>query len=246
MREHWTNYLITTPKPVFFSAHQTGEMRQTGENIGADIENTISQIDHTKLSAVITDNASSMKKAWKLVAIRYPNVIFLGCVAHSLNLLIGDIMKLSWADTIMKNSKIIVKYFKSHQIPAAILKRYQLSNYNKQISLKLPVKTRWGSSAACLNSLQVNQLAVELTVTELSRNQAVNIDEDIKNIVQDNGFWQEVNYLFRVLNQLVIGISIFESDTPCLSRVLDWYYDQLESSGNSIIIIILNNISYYS
>jgi hypothetical protein len=75
-----------------------------------------------------------------------------------------------------------------------------------------------------------------LTITELSRNQAVNIDEDIKNIVQDNGFWQEVNDLFRVLNQLVIGISIFESDTPCLSRVLDWYYDQLESSGNVIII----------
>ncbi|CAJ0828255.1 13318_t:CDS:2, partial [Entrophospora sp. SA101] len=75
-----------------------------------------------------------------------------------------------------------------------------------------------------------NQLAIELTITLLSRNQAVNIDEDIKNIVQDNGFWEEVGDLFRILNQLVIGISIFESDTPCLSGVLDWYYDQLESS----------------
>ncbi|CAJ0768598.1 11518_t:CDS:2, partial [Entrophospora sp. SA101] len=37
-----------------------------------------------------------------------------------------------------------------------------------------------------------NQLAIELTITLLSRNQAVNIDEDIKNIVQDNGFWEEV------------------------------------------------------
>nr|CAG8479006.1 9870_t:CDS:2 [Entrophospora candida] len=209
MQEHWTNYLITTPKPIFFSAHQTGEIRHIGENIAADIENLILQIDHSKLSGVITDNASSMKKAWKLVAIRYPNVFFLGCVAHSLNLLIGDIMKLSWADTTMKNIKRTVKYFKSHQIPAAILKQYQLSNYNKQISLKLPVKTRWGSSAACLNSLQVNQLAIELTITKLSQNQA-----------------------------LVIGISIFESGTPCLSGVLDWYYDQLESSGNRIILKI--------
>ncbi|CAJ0831037.1 9955_t:CDS:2, partial [Entrophospora sp. SA101] len=177
----------------YFSAHQTGEIRQTGENITEDIENTILQIDYSKLSAVITDNASSMKKAWKLVAIRYPNVVFIGCVAHSLNLLIGDIMNFSWADTTMKNSKRIVN----------------------------------------------NQLAIELTITLLSRNQAVNIDEDIKNIVQDNGFWEEVGDLFRILNQLVIGISIFESDTPCLSGVLDWYYDQLESSVEDHIKDIL-------
>ncbi|RGB39508.1 hypothetical protein C1646_754461 [Rhizophagus diaphanus] len=59
-----------------------------------------------------------MKKAWKLLAIKYLIVIFLGCVAHSLNLLIGDIMKLSW-------------------------------------------------------------LAIELTITELSYNQTVRIDENI-------------------------------------------------------------------
>jgi ABC-type Zn uptake system ZnuABC Zn-binding protein ZnuA len=129
--EHWTNYLITTPRPVFFSAHQTGEIKQTGENIAADIEKVITQIDHSKLSAIITDNASSMKKAWKLLAVKYPKVVFLGCIAHSLNLLVGDIMKLPWADSIMKNGKKIVKYFKSHQIPAAILKRHQNSNYDK-------------------------------------------------------------------------------------------------------------------
>ncbi|CAJ0634635.1 14535_t:CDS:2, partial [Entrophospora sp. SA101] len=91
----------------------------------------------------------------------------------------------------------------------------------------------------CLVSDGCNQLAIELTITLLSRNQAVNIDEDIKNIVQDNGFWEEVGDLFRILNQLVIGISIFESDTPCLSGVLDWYYDQLESSVEDHIKDIL-------
>ncbi|GBB95101.1 hypothetical protein RclHR1_24790001 [Rhizophagus clarus] len=245
MQEHWTNYLITTPRPVFFSAHQTGEIKQTGENIAADLDEVISKIDHSKLSAIITDNASSMKKAWKLLAIKYPKVVFLGCVAHSLNLLIGDIMKLPWADRTMKNGKKIVKYFKSHQVPAAILKRYQLSNYDRRISLKLPVKTRWGSSAICLNSLQVNQLAIELTITELSRNQTVRIEDDIKSIVLDDEFWEDVDNLLKVLNELVIGISMFESDTPSLSKVLDWYHNQLESpvyvfdvAGNNIKNII--------
>lgn len=239
MQEHWTNYLITTPRPVFFSAHQTGTIRQTGENIAEDIENIILQIDYSKLSAIITDNASSMKKAWKLLAIKYPKIIFLGCIAHSLNLLIGDIMKISWAHNIIKNGKKIVKYFKSHQVPAAILKRYQLSNYNKQISLKLPVKTRWGSSAVCLKSLQVNQLAIELTITELSRNQNIRIDNDIKDTILDNEFWQNIDNLLKILNQFVIGISIFESDTPSLSKVLGWYCNQLELSGKYNIINII-------
>ncbi|PKB92587.1 hypothetical protein RhiirA5_444124, partial [Rhizophagus irregularis] len=130
----------------------------------------------------------------------------------------------------MKKGKTIVKYFKSHQVPSAILKRYQNSNYDKKISLKLPVKTRWRSSAICLNSLQLNQLAIELTITELSRNQTVRIDDDVKSIILDDGFWKDVDNLLKVLNELVIGISIFESDTPCLSKVVDWYYNQLESS----------------
>ncbi|CAB4385785.1 unnamed protein product [Rhizophagus irregularis] len=140
----------------------------------------------------------------KLLAIKYPKVVFLGCVAHSLNLLIGDIIKLSW-----------------------------------KISLKLPVKTQWKSSAIYFNSLQLNQLAIELTITELSRNQTVRIDDDIKSIVLDDGFWKDVDNLLKVFNEFVIGISIFESDTPCLSKVVDWYYNQLESSvGNNIKNII--------
>ena len=69
MQEHWTNYLITTPRPVFFSAHQTGEISQTGENIAEDIDKIILQIDYSKLSAIITDNATSMKKAWRILEI---------------------------------------------------------------------------------------------------------------------------------------------------------------------------------
>ncbi|GES90591.1 uncharacterized protein LOC112597101 [Rhizophagus clarus] len=131
------------------------------------------------------------------------------------------------------------------EFPAAILKRYQLSNYDRRISLKLPVKTCWGSSAICLNSLQVNQLAIELTITELSRNQTVRIEDDIKSIVLDDEFWEDVDNLLKVLNELVIGISMFESDTPSLSKVLDWYHNQLESpvyvfdvAGNNIKNII--------
>ncbi|PKY35238.1 hypothetical protein RhiirB3_396069, partial [Rhizophagus irregularis] len=71
--------------------------------------------------------------------------------------------------------------------------------------------------------------------TELSRNQTIRIDDDVKSIVLNDEFWKDVDNLLKVLNELVIGISIFESDTPCLSKVVDWYYNQLESSDKENI-----------
>jgi len=50
-------------------------------------------------------------------------------------------------------------------------------------------------------------------------------------LILNDGFWKDVDNLLKILNELVIGISMFESDTPSLSKVLDWYYNQLESSG---------------
>jgi hypothetical protein len=71
-----------------------------------------------------------MKKAWKILAIEYPTILFLGCIAHSLNLLIGNIMKISWCARLIRKAKDLIKYFKSYQIPAAILKKHQLASYD--------------------------------------------------------------------------------------------------------------------
>ncbi|CAG8841908.1 23871_t:CDS:2, partial [Gigaspora margarita] len=51
----------------------------------------------------------------------------------------------------------------------------------------------------CLNSLIQNQLALQLTITELAYN-----------------------------NKLVTGIATFESDTPQLALFYQWYHEQLE------------------
>ena len=144
VQEHWTNFILSTPKPVFLQAHPTGEAKQNAENIAVDLESVIQIIDINKLSAVITDNAPVMKKAWRILEEKYPNVIFFGCIAHNINLIIRDITKLSWIKEIMNDSKEIVKYFKSHNIPSEVLKRYQRRNNTPAISLKLPCKTRWG------------------------------------------------------------------------------------------------------
>ncbi|CAG8793401.1 20665_t:CDS:2, partial [Gigaspora margarita] len=77
-------------------------------------------------------------------------------------------------------------------------------------------KTRWGSLATCLNSLVQNQLALKLTITELSHDSHTTVPDAISDIITSE-------------NKLVTGISTFESDTPRLALFYQWYHEQLES-----------------
>ena len=69
----------------------------------------------------------------------------------------------------------------------AILKWHQLTTYQQQISLKLPVKTQWESLAACLDSLLQNQLALKLTITKMMYNNNALL-ESINNAIEDEEF----------------------------------------------------------
>ncbi|CAJ0876189.1 5052_t:CDS:2 [Entrophospora sp. SA101] len=231
-QEHWTNYILTTPKPVFLKANTTGEVRQTAENIAADIEDIIKTLDINKLSAVVTDNASVMKKAWGILSKNYPGVFFLGCISHNLNLLINDIVKISWVDIVVKDSKKVVKYFKAHLIPSAVFKRHQKANYQYPTSLKLPVKTRWGSSVMCLQSVIKNKLALELTITELSFDSSFDLDSEVKLIIQSQQYWNNIVSTLIILNKLFDGIKFYESDQLNLAYFYDWYQNLFNSDDN--------------
>ena len=159
-----------------------------------------------KISAVITDNASTMTAAWRILKQEYKHIIFMGCIAHGLNLLVGDIMQLNWAMKIFSNAKKIVKFFKKHTIPGAILKRHQTTIYNKKIGLKLPVKTRWGSAAICMESLLESKLALNLATMEIIHQPNIRMNVEIQNVILDQIFWENLEVLFQILNEFVIGI----------------------------------------
>ncbi|CAG8831058.1 9763_t:CDS:1, partial [Gigaspora margarita] len=49
-------------------------------------------------------------------------------------------------------------------------------------------KTRWGSLATCLNSLVQNQLALKLTITELSYDSHTTVPDAINDIITSESF----------------------------------------------------------
>jgi len=72
------NFMVTTPKPVFWKAIETEEKRHTGTFIAEQFDIVIKEIGANKVAAILTDNASNMKAAHNILKEKYPNIFFLG------------------------------------------------------------------------------------------------------------------------------------------------------------------------
>ncbi|KAL4091842.1 hypothetical protein QTP88_026458 [Uroleucon formosanum] len=211
---------VTTSKPFVFKTIDSNTEHHTGEYIATELSKVIDDLDRNKCLGVVTDNASSMKKAWILLQKddRYKNlpIAFYPCICHTLNLLIADIIKLKSCKEIERKSKIIVKNIISSHILKGkcnvLLYDFLITNFTniqkaKKIdcSLKLPVKTRWGSFCICLRSLHKNknilqQLAVseDLSVIEI-------LDKSVKHNILSDEFWELVESIITLIKQNILN-----------------------------------------
>ena len=90
---------------------------------------------------VVTDNASNMKKAWRLIKEKYTRIICYGCAAHGLNLIFCDMIKLETSKNTIKRAKGVIKEFRHKKMLVEMLKA-TLKAENVDCTFKLPVKTR--------------------------------------------------------------------------------------------------------
>jgi hypothetical protein len=216
-QESVQNFIVCTPKPFFFDATYSGEESHTAVWIASEIIKQMEIIDIKKFSAVITDTASVMKAAWRIIEQKYPNIICFGCISHIMNLLIKDIIKIHEIKFIVDDAKDITKYFKSHTQSMAKFKRIQCENYGKEISLILPVLTRWGTHLKCLQSLQKSRIAIEQTLMDSKIRQ--NMDYNLRARILNEEFWEKLEMVISILKPIVITLKLFESDSSTLSSV---------------------------
>ncbi|CAG8807640.1 26293_t:CDS:2, partial [Gigaspora margarita] len=90
------NFMITTPKPLFYKSVHTKEDQHTVQNIAKGIDKVMQELGVDKFVAVITNNAPNIKATWHILKNQYPTKVFLRCWAHGINLWIKDILKLDW------------------------------------------------------------------------------------------------------------------------------------------------------
>ena len=118
---------------------------------------------------------------------KYSHITCYGCLAHELNLLLRNLAEMKTIEDIVNQGKTVIKEVKGSHILTAIFMEKQkvvliqvqeasASQSDKKHSiqsLKLPVKTRWGSTVTCLKSIQHNKFVW----------QAIAVDEQVQEVI---------------------------------------------------------------
>ncbi|GET53362.1 zinc finger BED domain-containing protein 1-like [Rhizophagus irregularis DAOM 181602=DAOM 197198] len=230
-RESVQNFVICTPKPLFFDAIYSGEESHTAKWVADEIIKQMEIVGINKFSAVITDTASVMKAAWRIIEDSYPSIVCLGCNSHVMNLLISDILKIDQIKSVVENAKKLVNYFKAHVQATAKLKHIQKENYSKEIALVLPALTRWGTHLACFQSLQNSRTALEQALMDIRIRQ--NMDLTLRAHILSDEFWEDLDIITKIMEPMVSALKLFESDISILSNVYS-YFKEVMNQINQI------------
>jgi hypothetical protein len=86
----------------------------------------------------------------------HPEIVYLPCFSHQVNLCVGDIFKESDNfDVVANNACKIATYFtsKTHTYFIGKLRDEQQLQYRKYVNLIRPCETRWNSYFYCLTSI---------------------------------------------------------------------------------------------
>lgn len=211
------DFVISKPEPVFVKSINTEDNKHTAKYLCDEIVKVIEEYDPKKFFALIGDNAPNIQKAFSLTKEQYPHIQTAGCLAHTLHLLCGDILKCNSINKFMTTVTEITKKIRGVQILAAML-----ADINKQrkcnVSLKLPANTRWGSSLACLESLFKNKASLQqLSVKEEAS--TVLPSKMKQTLLDDNVFWIQIEKLIALLCPIVKWINLLQTDKCVIHRV---------------------------
>ena len=125
----------------------------TGEFLSNEISQVLEEVGVSKFCAVVSDHATNVALAKKLIAEKYPSILPMRCITHYINLLSNDIIKLSWVENIINECKEVINYFKRSHTANAFIQEEILNNMIKGDGLKKHVKTRWITAFDCTDSI---------------------------------------------------------------------------------------------
>lgn len=135
------NVLVTTAAgTVFLRAYDATGKHKTAEYLAGLIREQLLDLGADNCVLVVTDNAAACKAAGALLEEAFPHISWLGCLAHCMDLMLKDIMKLPWAKALAKRIRSTHKLILHHQAPHALF-----GKHSPTLTLLLPGMTRFAS-----------------------------------------------------------------------------------------------------
>lgn len=145
------NFIVNTPDPVFVKSVSSGAERHTSDYLYEEIKGVLEEFDKDEFFSIIGDNAANLQGAFQKISDDYLHIIALRCMAHVLNVLCLDILKLDAVSELLEMSNEMITHIRNSQILNALFQK----------RLPLHVKTRWGTVEKSLKALLDNQHALQ-------------------------------------------------------------------------------------
>lgn len=99
-------------KAYLYKFIDVSDDNENGEYVASKLIEVIEEIGATKIAAVVTDHASAMRKAWRLIQEKYPWIQGEGCKGHGLNLESQDLLEKGGRYATIQSCAKIVQFFK--------------------------------------------------------------------------------------------------------------------------------------
>ena len=139
-------------KEYLHSVQNLSKHSHTGRFLADKIIEVIEEVGAERVAGIVSDNASTMVLAKRLVSERFEHIMPIRCIAHHINLLTTDICKLEFAQLTLKKCMKLVHYFKASHRAGETL-RDEIVNNMVSGGLKGYCQTRWTTAFDCVSSV---------------------------------------------------------------------------------------------
>lgn len=189
------------------------EEKHTAEYLAEVIENVVNGIGADRISAIVSDNASNVRNARKIIQEKFPRIENIRCVAHAINLIACDIVKEKFGDRLLRCVNVLATFFRnSHHAGSKLSQLIKEKGINGG-GLKLYCKTRWTTASESVNSVINLEPALEAFVTNYHQS----ANEKITTIIRSRNFFSDLRVLLFVLEPLRKAVLALESRSATLA-----------------------------
>eukprot|EP00253_Pinus_taeda_P030171 PITA_30171 len=196
---------------IFLNAYDYSEKFKTGINIAEALFETIDRVGPYNVIQIITGNAPNCKLAGAIIEDKYPNIFWSGCLVHTLNLLIHDVVKnkneqYKWIGDLYKKGKQMIKFITNHSNSHGLFR-----NHSRLELLKI-ARTKFGSYYLTFRCL-------------------------LKEAALDGIFWASVRQVLDFTKPIYHMIRFADTNKPVIGEV----YEQMDTMLGQIKDIVHNN-----
>lgn len=189
---------VSEHKAMLISGLDCSRDNVSSEFIAEILLKAVESVGTFNVVQILTDNAPTCKAAGRIIETAYPHIFWSGCVAHTLGLLLKDMVKsvhpsLAFVANCYKNVKGVTDYLKNHSLSLYIFRTFpELDGFQVK-------KRRYGEHFLVLDRiLRVKNALISMVLSEewnklkRGRSNSKMQHDTLRKTILDDDFWKKL------------------------------------------------------